>query len=302
MVILNECPRDAMQGISQFIATPDKVRYIQALTEVGFDLLDMGSFVSPKWVPQMADTKEVLNQIDLSKTNSRLNVIVANMRGATEAMAFDKISYIGFPFSISPTFQMRNTNISISNAQKIVKDMQRLCNRHNKEFIIYISMAFGNPYGDKWDAEEVSKWVEKLEAAGSRHFVLSDTIGVANPKSIAEVFKLLNGNFPHLEFAAHFHSTSNKWTEKLEAALVYGCHQFDGAIGGLGGCPMAKDDLTGNMPTEKMIAYFEKNKIQHRINLKKLESCVQLAREIFPPAIVADHFRPNRKNKKIKYP
>ena len=252
-----ECPRDAMQGIKEFISTEKKVNYINTLLRVGFDTIDFGSFVSPKAIPQMADTAEVLSKLDLSATKSKLLAIIANTRGAEDAATHPEISYLGFPFSVSETFQQRNTNSSIDQALLTVDSAQNICVKSSKKLVVYISMGFGNPYGDKWNADIVMKWVEKLAGMGIDIIALSDTIGIANPESISNLFSNVIPAFKQVEFGAHLHTTPDTWKEKVEAAYNSGCRRFDGAIKGFGGCPMAKDDLTGNMPTEHLLAYLK---------------------------------------------
>lgn len=259
-VKLVECPRDAMQGLHDFIPTDVKIGYINKLLSVGFDTIDFGSFVSPKAIPQLKDTAEVLAGLDLSSTKSKLLAIIANTRGAADAVKHEQIRYLGFPFSISETFQQRNTNSSIAQSVDTVKQVQELCVSNNKELVVYISMGFGNPYGDEWNTEIAEKWVSEMDALGVRILSLSDTIGIANPESISYLFKNLVPRFPHIEFGAHLHTTPDTWREKIEAAYESGCKRFDGAIKGFGGCPMAADQLTGNMATENMLTYFnEKN-------------------------------------------
>ncbi len=251
-----ECPRDAMQGINTFIATEKKIAYINKILSVGFDTVDFGSFVSPKSIPQMRDTAEVLNGLNLQNTKSKLLAIVGNRKGAAEACSFDEITYLGFPFSISETFQQRNTNASINESLKRVDEIQNLCVQNDKELVVYISMAFGNPYGDEWGSEVAIKWTAQLAQRGIRIIALSDTIGVADTSTINELFTTLIPEFSSVEFGAHFHTTKSKWEEKVDAAYESGCRRFDGAIKGYGGCPLATDSLTGNMPTEKLIEYF----------------------------------------------
>lgn len=292
MVRINECPRDAMQGIKKFIPTEQKVAYINALLKVGFDTLDMGSFVSPKWIPQMADTTEVLSKIDISETKSKLSVVVANVRGAEDAVKFDSLTYLGFPFSISETFQLRNTNAGLDVAYETAEKMVKISNAHNKQFIAYLSMAFGNPYGDEWNVEVAEKWVRKLQQIGVNYIMLSDTIGVADEGSIEYFFKNITALFPDVDFGAHFHTTPTTWEKKIEAAYKNGCRRFDGAIKGYGGCPMAKDDLTGNMPTENMVYYFEKIGETTGLNIEAFNEAMQLANHIFPQAFIADHYKP----------
>lgn len=261
-----ECPRDAMQGLHDFIPTQKKISYINQLLKVGFDSIDFGSFVSPKAIPQLADTTEVLANLDLSSTHSKLLAIVANTRGAEQAVSHQAIRYIGFPFSISETFQLRNTNSTIAQSLDTVKQMQELCVKNNKELVVYISMGFGNPYGDPWNTEIAEKWVSEMDTLGVKILSLSDTIGIANPESISYLFNSLIPRFPHIEFGAHLHTTPTTWREKVEAAHNSGCKRFDGAIKGFGGCPMAADELTGNMPTENLIGYFEEKGINLGLN------------------------------------
>ncbi len=265
-VKLIECPRDAMQGIKTFIPTDVKSTYINKLLKVGFDTIDVGSFVSPKAIPQMRDTAELIRSIKKQESNSKLLTIVANTRGAYDAVAFDEIEYLGFPFSISETFQMRNTNATIEKSLQRVADIQSITIKNGKQLLIYISMGFGNPYGDEWSVEIVERWVNDLYAMGIRLLNLSDTIGVSTPESISYLFSNLIPLFPDVQFGAHLHTTPDKWEEKVDAAYKSGCRRFDGAINGYGGCPMAKDDLTGNMPMEKMIEYFQKHGIDTGLN------------------------------------
>lgn len=263
---LIECPRDAMQGMHEFIPTTQKASYINLLLKAGFHTLDFGSFVSPKAIPQMRDTAEVLNLLDMSATNSKLLGIVANTRGAEDASSFGEISYLGFPFSISETFQQRNTNSSITDSLKTVEKIQEICVRSGKKAVVYLSMGFGNPYGDAWDAEITANWARKLREMGIEILSLSDTIGVATPESIDYLFSNLIKELPSVEFGAHLHTTPDTWLEKVESAYKAGCRRFDGAIKGFGGCPMATDKLTGNMPTEKMIGWFNEMNIQTGID------------------------------------
>jgi hydroxymethylglutaryl-CoA lyase len=269
MVRITECPRDAMQGLHDFIPTDKKASYINQLLKVGFDTIDFGSFVSPKAIPQLKDTAEVLKLLDLSKTNSKLLAIVANERGAADAVNFEEINYLGFPFSISETFQQRNTNSSIEESLKRVEVILNLAGKHSKELVIYISMAFGNPYGDQWHPDIVSKWTEKLVDLGIKNIALSDTIGVSAPDNISSLFSQIINDFSKTEIGAHLHTTPLTWEEKVKAAYDNGCRKFDGAIKGFGGCPMAADDLTGNMPTEKMVSYFNEHKIVTNIDMEQ---------------------------------
>lgn len=257
-----ECPRDAIQGIKHLISTEAKAQYLNQLLQVGFDTIDFGSFVSAKAIPQMADTFAVLDLLDLSNTKSKLLAIVANERGAAEACHFEQIACLGYPFSISETFQLRNTGATIAESVDRVKAIQELCVKHNKQLVIYISMGFGNPYGDEWNSDIAIRWVEELSQLQIKVFSLADTVGVANPQSISYVFGSLIPAFPQLEFGAHLHTTASTVNEKLEAAWQAGCRRFDGAILGYGGCPMAMDELVGNMPTEQLVDFMlNKNQI-----------------------------------------
>jgi hydroxymethylglutaryl-CoA lyase len=267
-----ECPRDAMQGIkSHFIPTKDKARYINALLKVGFDTIDFGSFVSPKAIPQMRDTAKVLSMLDLQATSSKLLAIVANVRGAAEACQFEEIDYLGFPFSISENFQMRNTGKTVAQSLLALEEIMDLAIKNNKEVVAYLSMGFGNPYGDPWNVEIVGQWTDALAKLGVRILSLSDTIGVADGQTIAYLFKHLIPMYPKIEFGAHLHTHPNSWHEKVDAAYRAGCIRFDGAIKGFGGCPMAKDELTGNMPTEKLLSYFTTEKVATGINPLRFE-------------------------------
>jgi hydroxymethylglutaryl-CoA lyase len=281
MVKIIECPRDAMQGLHDFIPTDTKIKYQQQLLSVGFDSLDFGSFVSPKAIPQMRDTAEVLAGLDLSTTKSGLLAIVANERGALEACQFPEIKYLGFPFSVSETFQLRNTNATIAESVERVLFIQNLCEKHGKQLVLYISMGFGNPYGDPWNVEIVQKWVDDLADDGIRIFSLSDTIGVSNPENIAYLFKNLVPKYPDVEFGAHLHTTPTTWREKIEAAYSSGCRRFDGALRGFGGCPMAKDELTGNMPTEQIVRFFDEIGVETGLNQLELARSLHLAGVVF---------------------
>lgn len=276
-----ECPRDAMQGIKTFIPTALKLEYLNALLKVGFDTLDCGSFVSEKSIPQMADTKLIIPQLQLEDTKTRLSVIVGNTRGAEIAGEFDEITYVGYPFSISETFQQRNTNCSIEESLQRVEEIMNVCECSGQTFVCYISMAFGNPYGDFYDAALVEHWVDRLLGIGVNKFSISDTIGIATPEIITNVFSILSEDFPEIGFGAHFHTTPTTWKEKVEAAWNAGCTRFDGAIKGYGGCPMAKDDLTGNMPTENLLAYFEENGVEHGLNKEAFVEAMSIANRIF---------------------
>ena len=277
-----ECPRDAMQGIkSHFISTEAKANYINSLLKVGFDTIDFGSFVSPKAIPQMCDTAAVLARLDLSQTTSKLLAIVANVRGANDAVQFEEIDYLGYPFSISENFQMRNTHKTIHQSIDALKEILTIANSANKEVVAYLSMGFGNPYGDPWNVEIVSEWTEKLSGMGVKILSLSDTIGSSTPDVISHLFSNLIPTYPAIEFGAHLHTSPSLWHEKVHAAFHAGCKRFDGAIKGYGGCPMAKDELTGNMPTEKLISYFTEQKVVTGIKPMSFESAYNQALKIF---------------------
>ena len=276
-----ECPRDAMQGIKEFIPTEKKVAYIQSLLRVGFDTIDFGSFVSPKAIPQMQDTAEVLAKLDLSATKSKLLAIIANTKGAELASVHPEIQYLGYPFSISENFQMRNTHKTIAESIITLQEILNIADKSNKEVVAYLSMGFGNPYGDPWSVEIVGEWTEKLAGMGVKILSLSDTIGSSTPEVIDYLFSNLIPKYPEIEFGAHLHTTPDKWFEKVDAAYKAGCIRFDGAIQGFGGCPMAKDDLTGNMPTEKMLSYFTVEKVVTNLNSLSFESSYNEATKIF---------------------
>ncbi|WP_339651713.1 hydroxymethylglutaryl-CoA lyase [uncultured Maribacter sp.] len=276
-----ECPRDAMQGIKDFIPTNEKVRYLQSLLGCGFDTLDFGSFVSPKAIPQMVDTAEVLSNLDLSETKTKLLAIVANVRGAEDAVSHPEIEYLGFPFSISENFQMRNTHKTIAQSVETLQEIFNLADAANKEVVTYISMGFGNPYGDPWNVEIVGEWTEKLSKMGAKILSLSDTVGTSDSETINYLFSNLIPKYPNIEFGAHLHTTPTKWHEKVDAAYQAGCRRFDGAVQGFGGCPMAKDELTGNMPTEKMLSYFTAQKADTGVNWMVFEAAYNKATELF---------------------
>jgi hydroxymethylglutaryl-CoA lyase len=277
-----ECPRDAMQGIkSHFISTEKKALYINSLLKVGFDTIDFGSFVSPKAIPQMRDTAAVLSKLDLSRTESKLLAIIANIRGANDASKFEEIDYLGYPFSISENFQMRNTHKTIEESIETLDAILNIADKSKKEVVAYLSMGFGNPYGDPWDIEIVGKWTEKLSSMGVKILSLSDTIGSSTPKVIDYLFSNLISHYKNIEFGAHLHSTPDKWHEKVDAAHKAGCNRFDGAIKGYGGCPMAKEELTGNMPTEKLLSYFTTLKADTNIKPMSFESAYNKALEVF---------------------
>jgi len=278
---LVECPRDAMQGWKTYIPTRDKIAYLNQLLKVGFDTLDFGSFVSSKNIPQMADTKEVIPHLNLQNTDTKLLAIIANTRGAEEAASFKKVHYLGFPFSISPTFQKRNTNSSIEESFQTVIGMKNICDKNKKEPVVYISMAFGNPYDDEYNEDIVLYWITKLAGEGIAIISLADTVGVANPSQIASLSKAVTSSFPAIETGVHLHSTGVDWKEKIDAALHNGCTRFDGALKGVGGCPMAEDKLVGNMNSELMIPYFEKLGVLKNINEVELRKAVAMASKIF---------------------
>lgn len=280
-VKLIECPRDAMQGWTHPISTASKIEYINALLKVGFDTIDFGSFVSPKAIPQMADTTQVLKGLNLSGSDSRLLAIIANIRGATEAVSFDEIHYLGFPFSVSETFQQRNTNSSIAESLKRVEEIQTLCAQRNKELVIYLSMGFGNPYGDPYSPEIVFHWARQMNELGVRILSLADTVGLALPAEVFQVTEHIVKELPQCEVGVHLHSTSQNWHQKLEAALQAGAVRVDGALKGIGGCPMANDELVGNMDTELMIPYLQNADRIRPLNQPALEKALQLASEIF---------------------
>jgi len=280
-VKLIECPRDAMQGLHDFIPTEEKIRYINALLRVGFDTIDFGSFVSPKAIPQLRDTKDVLQKLDLAHSRSRLLAIIANARGAVEAAAHDEITYLGFPFSVSEEFQKRNTNSTIEESLQRVEEIQQTCKDKNKELVIYISMGFGNPYGEPWNADVVIHWVRKLVSMDIKIIALADTVGVSGPENITHLFTHLIPEFPGVEFGAHLHSHPQSWKEKIDAAYRSGCTRFDSALKGIGGCPMAKDELVGNIATENMISFFNGIDLPTGINQQEFSHALGIANEIF---------------------
>lgn len=276
-----ECPRDAMQGLSEFIPTHKKIVYLNQLLKVGFDTIDFGSFVSPKAIPQMRDTAEVLEGLDLSETKSKLLAIVANVRGAEEACKFSAIRYLGFPLSISENFQQHNTNKSISEALNVVNEIQELCEKHNKQQVVYISMGFGNPYGDPYDVGIVEQFSDILSALNVKIISLADTIGVSEPQQIEYLFKSLIKKFPAIEFGAHLHSNPKTSIEKIEAAYNSGCQRFDGALKGFGGCPMAKDELVGNMATETILAFLDSKNDALELNREEFLKALTLVDIVF---------------------
>lgn len=278
---LIECPRDAMQGWKTIIPAEKKIEYINALLKVGFDTIDFGSFVSPKAIPQMADTAEVLKGLQVDNADSKLLAIIANYRGAEAAVIFDEITYLGFPFSISETFQQRNTNSSIQESVGRVEEIQNLCLKTGKQLVVYISMGFGNPYGDAYDEEIVFEWVNKLVGMDIGIISLADTVGVASPQQVYDVTSYLVESLPGTEIGVHLHSTPDNWKEKLDAAVKAGCKRFDGALKGIGGCPMAKDELVGNMDSELMINYFEERSLLKELNKEALAESLRLATQLF---------------------
>lgn len=275
-----ECPRDAMQGLKDFIPTEKKITYLNQLLKIGFDTIDFGSFVSPKAIPQMRDTAEVLAELDLANTSSKLLAIVANVRGAEDACTFEAIRYLGFPLSISETFQQRNTNKSISEALNVVSEIQELCEKHKKQQVVYISMGFGNPYNDPYDVGIVEQFADILATLGVKIISLADTIGVSEPQQIEYLFKSLIKKFPAIEFVAHLHSNPKTSIEKIEAAFNSGCQRFDGALKGFGGCPMAKDELVGNMATETIVSFLE-SKVDLKLNKEEFNKALIMANEVF---------------------
>ena len=273
-----ECPRDAMQGIKEFIPTKKKIEYINQLLKIGFDTIDFGSFVSEKAIPQLQDTSEVLKGLDLSDTSSKLLSIIANLRGAEDACNFDEINYLGFPLSVSEQFQQKNTNKSIVDSLKTVEEIQNLSVKNNKELVVYLSMAFGTPYGENYHSDIVADLTQKLHQLEIEIIALSDTIGVSEPDNITPLFSTLITEYPTIEFGAHFHTTPEKWAEKIDSAYQNGCRRFDSALKGYGGCPMAEDTLTGNMPTEKLITYFSENL---ELNMEEFKNSLALSQMIF---------------------
>ncbi|MEO6905412.1 MAG: hydroxymethylglutaryl-CoA lyase [Ginsengibacter sp.] len=278
---LTECPRDSMQGWKTFIPTKKKIEYINQLLKVGFDTIDFGSFVSAKAIPQMADTKEVVDELVMMNTQTKLLAIIANVRGAKVAAEFEKISYLGFPFSVSPTFQMRNANSTIVESLERVKEIKNICDKNNKELVVYISMAFGNPYGDEYNEKIVLDWINKIVGEGIKIISLADTVGLAQSSQIASLVKKTISTFPTIETGVHLHSTSFNWKQKIDAALENGCLHFDGALKGIGGCPMANDELVGNMNSELMIPYFKQLKFLENINEAELLKAKEMASQIF---------------------
>jgi len=278
---LTECPRDAMQGIQHFIPTEIKAAYINLLLQVGFETIDFGSFVSAKAIPQMQDTKEVLKKLDLSGSRSKLLAIIANYRGAEDAAVYAEISYLGYPFSISETFQRRNSNTGIIDAFETVQRINELCSASNKELLVYLSMGFGNPYGDDWSKELVLNWAKKLSDAGVKYLSLADTVGLAQPEQITEIYSLLASELKNTNLGIHLHATPGSWLEKVDAAYQSGCQRFDTALKGYGGCPMAKDELTGNIATENVIRYLSEQGIDLGLNMDKLGGAMDYSAKVF---------------------
>ena len=278
---LVECPRDAMQGWSHFIPTEKKAAYLNQLLKVGFDVLDFGSFVSPKAIPQMADTKDVIPLLDLSATSTELLAIIANVRGAEDAVQYDEIACLGFPFSISETFQLRNTNKTIVESLREVERIQNLCVQYKKKAVLYISMGFGNPYGDEYNAEIAINWFAQLREMGVNIIAMADTVGLADEQTIHYIYSKLIPEFPDVEIGAHFHSTAQNWEEKIHSAYQSGCRRFDSSIKGIGGCPMAKDDLVGNIATENLLLYADKNTIPLSLDRAAFSEAFRMAGEIF---------------------
>lgn len=278
---ITECPRDAMQGITAFIPTEVKAAYINLLLQVGFDTIDFGSFVSPKAIPQMQDTGQVLQMLDLSSSRSKLLAIIANYRGAEQAAQYQQITYLGFPFSISETFQQRNANTSIAEAFEIVKRIKALSELKGKKLLVYLSMGFGNPYGDQWHNDTVLHWAKKLTDEGVEYISLADTIGIAAPAQIESLYSSLSGNFKQTTWGVHLHATPESWQSKVEAAYKSGCKRFESALKGYGGCPMAKDELTGNIATENVIAYLQTQHVDLGLNLGKLQEAMDYSGKVF---------------------
>jgi hydroxymethylglutaryl-CoA lyase len=278
---LVECPRDAMQGWKSFISTEKKIAYINTLLKIGFDTIDFGSFVSPKAIPQMADTKEVIKGLNLGDSYTKLLAIIANERGAEDAVRYNEITYLGFPFSVSETFQQRNTNSSIAESLKRVEVIQELCVNKNKQLVVYLSMGFGNPYGDEWNEEIVVQWAQKLAAMDIKILSLADTVGLATAEQVEQITGYLIQQLPACEIGVHLHSTQQNWREKIDAAIKAGCKRYDGALKGIGGCPMANDELVGNMNTEWLIDLFETNNQVKRMNKDALQQALQMADELF---------------------
>lgn len=281
MVKLIECPRDAMQGWDHPIPTATKIKYLNQLLKVGFDTLDFGSFVSPKAIPQLADTADVLAELDLFDTRTKLLAIIANVRGAVDACKYPQIKYLGYPFSISETFQVRNTRKTIPESVEIVREVQRMSQENGKEMVVYISMGFGNPYGDPWSPELAAEWVEKMVEMGIKTISLADTVGTADASTIGPIFSELIPRFPDVEFGAHFHATVEGRKAKLAAAWEGGCRRFDGALMGFGGCPFAEDELVGNIATESMVEFLAEKGIETGLNKEAMNKAMFMATQVF---------------------
>lgn len=276
-----ECPRDAMQGLHWYIPAEQKIRYINSLLKVGFDVLDVGSFVSPKAIPQLRDTAEVLKQLELGSDSAKLLAIIANVRGGETAVAFDEITFLGFPFSISETFQQRNTNSSIEQSLSTVETLQRLCVNNRKELVVYISMAFGNPYGDVWNAEVAQHWTQRIADMGIKTIALADTVGLAKPEDVKSIFDSLIPSLPEVKFGAHLHAGPNNWKPKVQAAWEAGCRRFDTAMKGYGGCPMAEDDLVGNLASENFLQFLEEKNVKAAIDTSAFGRALLEANTVF---------------------
>lgn len=281
-ISITECPRDAMQGLHDFIPTELKIKYLNALLKVGFNVLDFGSFVSPKAIPQLADTATVLEGLELDGSNSELLAIIANQRGAESACNYAQIQYLGFPFSVSETFQQRNTNASQEQAIERISDIQEMAIKSGKEMVVYLSMAFGNPYGDEWSIDSIAPFVEQFSNMGIKRISLADTVGIASPEDITTITTPLVAEHPDITILGHLHTTPTNWKEKLDALISSGCNHIDTAIAGFGGCPMATDKLTGNLATENLLLLMEEKSIQHSLNLQAFSEAQEIAREVFP--------------------
>jgi len=282
MIKLIDCPRDAMQGIKEFIPTEKKINYLNQLIKVGFDTLDFGSFVSPRAIPQLMDTGKVIDGLDMANTNTKLLAIIANERGAIDASKYDKISYLGYPFSISKTFQQKNTNSTLEESIKRIDKIKSISYKSDKQLVVYLAMGFGNPYLDEWNISIVYKWVETLKEIGIETIILSDTVGLSNKENIKEVFSTLIPEFSNIEFGAHFHTRPKNWKDKIETAYINGCKRFDGALKGYGGCPMSGYGLIGNMPTENIISYLKQQNEKLELNEKELNMAMKMSNDFFP--------------------
>jgi hydroxymethylglutaryl-CoA lyase len=285
MLKIIETPRDAMQGIKEFIPTEKKITYLNALLDIGFDTLDFGSFVSPKAIPQLRDTIQVIESIDLSNTNTKLLAIIPNLKGAQLAQPFEQINYLGYPFSISNTFLQLNINSNIGKAFNETEKILNLCNKSGKELVLYISMAFGNPYGDLWSPEIVYEWTRKLHQIGVKIIALSDTTGVGNKETIGDSFQSVVNEFPDIEFGAHLHTTPENCIPNIKAAFDNGCRRFDTVINGLGGCPMSKQKMIGNLKTRNLLAFLKEQKIEHGLNLRAFHNAIALESSTFPSGL-----------------